>query len=470
LRNNFNYLRMALNIDELTATLTPDKVIEKMRQYRADIPTWEHLEKEYNPLKHPVFTDTSYTDIYDDNGIERVTRVAEGLQRLAVERMIGLTFGIPVKRIYSPEDDNQQLVADYIENILQRNKINTINIDRARMLLAGCEVGTMWFAVPYENSLYGFPSKIKLKCRNYSQMKGDVIYPVFDEETDDMVALCFGYSQTIDSKTTQYFDIYTADKHIRYIRQQGEEWKLSDKNDYLVGKIPAVYASRPTPIWEYLSQTVYEREWALSRNGNYLRNNSRPTFAVFSDKLIGYNKSPNGQNIAKDVLQFPQGSDARYISWDQAIENLKFYTEELKKTFYSQLQLPDTSFESMKATPMSAESRKMLFVDSILKVRQESGRFIELFDREINVIKAYLKLMRPQLKQSIDALVVENEITPFQITDEKETISNLIAATAGKAIASQREAIKYLGWSDNVDETMQQIAEENSSDAFEPTV
>ncbi|MBQ7279954.1 MAG: phage portal protein [Bacteroidales bacterium] len=179
----------------------------------------------------------------------------------------------------------------------------------------------------------------------------------------------------------------------------------------------AIYCYRPTPIWENTSKLVYEMEWALSRNGNYLRKNSKPLFVVFADE--------DDDNAGRGILQYPQGSQATYVTWQQAVENLKFYINELRNSFFTQLQLPDWSYEKMSQQAMSGESRKQLFIDSQLKVKDESGRLLEMFDRETNVLKAFLKTMAPAgYEADIDELPVETLITPFSITDEKNTISN----------------------------------------------
>ena len=72
--------------------------------------------------------------------------------------------------------------------------------------------------------------------------------------------------------------------------------------------------------------------------------------------------------------------------------------------------------------------------------------------------------------QDIEALPVEVEITPFSITDEKDTITNLMTANGNKPIVSQRESIELLGWSADVDKTMQEIEADGMRDAFEPTM
>lgn len=103
-----------------------------------------------------------------------------------------------------------------------------------------------------------------------------------------------------------------------------------------------------------------------------------------------------------------------------------------------------------------------MFIDAQLKVKDESGRLIEFFDREINVVKAFLKLMLPtNYHDDIDTLSVDVMITPFTISDEKDEIEKLISASGGKALLSQREAIERLGWSNNTDETLKEILAES---------
>ncbi|MDR0430217.1 MAG: phage portal protein [Tannerellaceae bacterium] len=457
-----------MNIEDVLSG-NPEEIVERLQAKRIDLPNWDDLNKEYDPKEHPVMKDASYQDVIDEDGnVEKVTRITLDLQRLAAKRTTELCFGIPVKRIYNPRTDGEKEVAGAIEAILKRNRIDSVNIERGNMLYAGCEVATIWFAIEESNTIYGFESKLKLRCRNYSPMNGDGIYPLFDEETGDLIALSFGYNRKEGDKDVEYLDVYTANKHIRYKNDSGWEEEFSEIST--IGKIPAVYCSRPTPAWEDTSDTVYEIEWALSRNGNYLRKNSKPLIALFADEEINFGNEKSEKQEFKGVFQYPKGSELKYVTWEQAIENLKFYIGELRQSFFTQLQLPDWSYESMKSTPMSGEARKQMFIDAQLKVKDESGRLLEMLDREVNVIKAFLKTMIPGREKDIDNLQVTIEVTPFTITDDKDIITNIMTATGGKAIMSQKEGIKNLGWSDNVDETMRQIQEESASDVFEPTV
>lgn len=446
-------------------------MIAALKEKTINVPMWTGrygLAQQYDPTRHPVMNKAKYPDIVNADGFQPVTRVTCDLQRLAVKRMTELVTGIPVKRVYQPENERQREVATYLEKIMTKNRIDSVNIERCNMLFAGCEVMTLWYAVEQRHTAYGFDSDLKLRCRNFSPMFGDELYPLFDEY-GDMIAMSVAYTRRNARKIVQYFDCYTATRHIKWSTQNGD-WEVVEDEAITLQKIPCIYMYRPTPIWEDTSRIVYEIEWALSRNGNYLRENSKPLFVVFADEEVGYGKEKSPDKEFKAVAQYPANGKAEYVTWQQAVENLKFYVNELRNLFFTQLQLPDWSYEKMSQQALSGESRKQLFIDAQLKVKDESGRLIEFFDREVNVVKQFLKVMLGEsYAADIDALNVEVQITPFTITDEKDTIDKLLAANGGEPIISQREAIEQLGWSDDVDKTLQEIREQNVADVFEPT-
>lgn len=464
-----------MTIEEIlnsTAIKAAEK-IATLREKGIQVPAWTGrygLVNQFDPTKHPVMNKQKYPDIVSDDGIEYVTRVTCDLQRLATKRMTELCCGIPVKRVYRPENDTQKEIAAYMEAIFDRNRINSVNIERLNMLFAGCEVLTLWYAIENKNNIYGFDSPLKFRCRNFSPMLGDDLYPLFDEN-GDMVAMSVGYTRKTGKKNVQFFDTYTATKHIKYSDAGGEWTEVENEDITSVGKIPCIYMYRPTPIWEDTSKTVYEIEWALSRNGNYLRKNSKPIFVVLADEVIQFGDEKPESKEFKAVMQYPKGSTAQYVTWQQAIDNLKFYVSELRSLFFTQLQLPDWSYEKMSQQALSGESRKQLFIDAQMKVNDESGRLLEGFDREINVIKAFLKTALPKRYHSdIDALKVETRITPFSITDTKETVDMLMTANGGEPIMSQRESIEEFGHSDDVDKTLEEISQQSVEDAFNPTL
>ncbi len=462
-----------MDIKEITS---PERdvhsVISDLKKKSFCVKPWAELKKEYDPKLHPVMTDKCYKDKFNKRtgNIEKVTRYTLGLQKLAVKRMAGLMFSIPVQRVYKPQNDSEKLVAQIMESIFAKNRIDSVNIERGKYLFASCEAVTLWYSQEQPTLYAGQQSPLKLRCKNFSPMNGDKLYPLMDEY-DDMIALSIEYCRYEDNGTVTYFDTYTADEHIRWKMSPGGKTEEDVRETIGMNKINGVYIHRSEPIWEDTSTNVYEAEWTLSRNGNYIRKNARPNWVVFSDNKIKYGRESGGDNEGRSVLQYGAGDKAEYKTWQQAIDSIKFHIDEIKRNFFMQLQLPDMSMENMKATPMSGEARKMMFIDAQMKANDESGIWIEFFDREINVVRAFMKKMYPALSSAIDNLSVEVIITPYQIQDEESKIGNLTNAVGGKAIMSRRTAIQNLGYAEDVDEEIAEIQKDETASLFdEPTI
>ena len=191
-------------------------------------------------------------------------------------------------------------------------------------------------------------------------------------------------------------------------------------------------------------------------NGNYLRENSKPLFAVFADEQISYGDEKDGDKEFRSVLQYPKGSSAQYITWTQSVDCLKYHVSELRNLYFTSLQLPDWSYEKMSQIAMSGESRKQMFIDAQLKVKDEKGVLIEFLDREMNVLKSFAK-------------VIMGEAYETDIDDLKDDSTNLMAANGNKPLMSQRESIERYGKSDDVDKTLEEIRSEEMVDGFNLT-
>lgn len=465
-----------MNIKELTNPQRPAvDIITDLKTKTINVPSWkDRLVKEYESKLHPVMTDPTYTDIVKKNGrVEKVSRITIGWMKLAVKRMTELLFGIDVIRIYNDHGNEQEKLASQIlEDVYNKNRIVSVNNQRSRHLYAACESMTLWYTQDQPTTYAGQKTDTKLRCRIFSPYSdpsnpGAEIYPLFDEY-EDLVALSIAYSRKEGKTIVNYFETYTADEHIRWRNETGIPEEVLREN-HEIGKIPGVYLHRSEPIWEDKASNVYEIEWNLSRNGNYIRKNSRPTWVVASDEDIDFGGERDGDSESRNVLKYPADAKYGYATWPQAIDSLKFHIEELKREFFTDLQLPDMSMDNMKATPMSGEARKMVFIDGQMKVKDESGLWLEAFDRETNVLKAYLKLMYPELADAFDNLGVEHRITAYQIKDDSERYSNISTATNGKPFMSQRTAIKLAGEVDDVDAELAAIAEESKADITEPS-
>lgn len=451
-------------MDGITAILDDTRpahdIINDLKEKSVTVPSWDELFKDYEPTEHEIVSDTvTRKDKIRSNGdIEKASRIYIGLEKLLTKRMTEFTFAIPVKRVYHNTEDNEtrQSIAKAIEAIYKYARVDSENIRRGTAYFASCEVFTIWYTVESPNTLYGFQSKFKLKCKTYSPMDGVKLYPLIDE-LGDMTAMSFEYTRKVKDEEVTYFETYTANVHYKW-RQQGNGWELVKSEPVVILKIPGVYVYRPVPIYHGLSYIRKEIEYTLSRNSDVIAYNSAPIL-----KVAGMTQGAEYKGESRRVYRVENGGDVSYVSWAQSIEALKYHVDTLVKLFWSQAQMPDISFESMKSLGnIGFDARQTLLTDAHLKVGDESGAWIEAFERECNVVKAFLKMMNVSWKDEVDNVEVEHVITPFIQNDEKSEISKWVTASGGKAVVSQLEAIKNLGISKDPKETLSQIQKEDA--------
>lgn len=243
--------------------------------------------------------------------------------------MTEFMFAIPVKRIYHNTEgfEVRQQIAKAIEAIYKYARINTENIKRANAYFASCEIFTIWYVVEKTNTLYGFNSKYKLKCKTYSPMEGVKLYPLIDE-LDDMLAMSFEYTKRVKDEVITYFETYTSDKHYKW-KQNGKGWEpVGTVEQIRLMKIPGAYAFRPVPIYHGLTRIRKELEYTLSRNSDVIAYNSAPIL-----KIAGGIKGGEDKGESRRVYRVEYNGDVSYVSWSQSIEALKYHVETLLKLY-----------------------------------------------------------------------------------------------------------------------------------------
>ena len=452
-------------MDEITAILAPGRpagdIITDLKAKSVELPEWDKLLHDYEPTLHHIVTDTvTRKDKVRSDGVKEVaSRIHIGLEKLLVKRMTEFMFAIHVKRIYHNTEGNEtrQQIAKAIEAIYKYARIDSENIKRGNAYFASCEMFTIWYPVPRPNTLYGFKSNYKLKCKTYSPMEGVRLYPLFDEY-GDMLAMSFEYKKKVKDTETLFFETYTADRHYKW--QQAESgWQVvMDGEAIELSKIPGVYACRPVPIYHGLSHIRQEIEYTLSRNSDVIAYNSAPILMV-SGGLSG--KEEKGES--RRVFRVENGGSVSYVSWQQAIEALKYQVDTLLKFFWMQSQMPDVSFDNMKSLGnIGYDARQMLLTDAHLKVGDESGAWMELFDREASVIKEYVKRMNKAWASEVDNVEVEHIISPFIQNDEDALVDRLLKLNGGKPVMSQLESIQQAGYSNDPQATLEQIQKEDA--------
>lgn len=428
------------------------QLLSMLQQKNVYPPAWDKLLAEYDSSKHPVCDKTKRPDkIRQGVGKEEVSRIHLDLEKLITVRMVEFMFAIPVNRVYSDIDDDPTKIEirKAIEAIYKYCRFDTENTERAKQLLASCEVATYWYTVDQPNNAYGFKSEKKVKCKNYSPMDGYELYPIFDEY-DNMIAMSVKWTaKHTDTKDT-FFETYTDTRHILWKNDKVEKDEANT-----LGKIPYIYSYRLKPIWDGVQHLINELEFTLSRNSDVIAYNASPILAVTG------NIQGKEQKDARRVYRLENGGSVNYVTWSQAIEAIKYQVETLFRLIWQRVQLPDLSFENIKGMgAVSGEARKTLLTDAHLKVGDEQGDFIEIFEREANIIKAYLKKLNPAWSEKIDEIQIEHVVTPFIQNDEASEINKYYTANGGKPLISHKESIQLAGLSADAEKTYEDLQNE----------
>ena len=452
------------------------ETISKLKEKSVNVPKWEKLFTDYEPMKHAILSDTTTLKdkIRSDGQVDKSARIVIGLEKLHVKRMAEFTFSIPVKRVYSNIEDNntRKEIVKAIEAVYKNARIDTENLKRAVAYYAACEIFTVWYAVKKPNSLYGFQSEYKLKCKTFSPMDDVKLYPLLNEY-DDMLAMSFEYKKKVKDKDIIFFETYISDKHYIWksvgeddkwepvLTTSTEDGEIANGEEIVLMKIPGVYGWRLFPVFHGLSPIREEIEYSVSRHSNVIAYNCAPLL-----KIIGRMEGREDKGEAQRIVRCELGGDVGYVSWAQSIEALKYHVDTMEKMYWKQAQIPDISFDNMKGLGnIGYDARQTLLTDAHLKIGEESGNWIEFLERECNVIKAFLKIMNRKWESEIDNVNVEHIITPYIQNDEMAEINRRMKANGNKPIESQLESIQKYGDSSDPAITLKQIQEEGAIEA-----
>ena len=238
----------------------------------------------------------------------------------------------------------------------------------------------------------------------------------------------------------------------------------------MAGRIPIVYYYQKNPDW-YGVQALIERfEDTISNFADTNDYFGRPILT-----LNGSIDSMPDKGEAGKIIQLDKDVTASYLTWDQAPEAIKLELDYLEAGIYANSQTPNIAFDQVKGIgSVSGIALKLLFLDAHLKAQDKIEIFGTALQRRFNIIKGFIGTMDNALKAKAEQLEVTPIITPYMPSNEQELLTMLVGATAGKAVMSQKTAVKLAGQVDDVETEFKQIKDEEETtsliDKSEPTI
>lgn len=443
------------------------KIIDALKQDKDKTKIIEKAKKELDPKQHdimnPILRRPKNKDKKDKN--KDVISIALAYQKWIVRKEKAMIFGNqPILRA-NPNDETEKAVLKAIERILHDIKEPSFNRKLAESIGSFTEGGELWYLKEgEEHDSYGFKTKMKIKAMLLSLKNSSQLYPCKDD-FDDMICFSRNYIKKIEGKEVEYFEVYT--QNFTYLFENFKEWELVDgyPKKQVLEKIPAVFGEQENVSWYDVQDLIERIETLVSDHGEVNDRNAYPILKVIG-KLKNYlNKGPGGG------VELDKESDMSYLSWDQATDSIKLEIDNLVKNIQLFSQTPNISFDEVKSLgALSGTALKMLFLDAHLKVMEKREIYDEYLQRRINIIKRILATLNPAWKSAIDNLVIEPEIVPFMVENEKEQVEIALLKNGGKQLESHEKSVKNWQGQDTEDyeKIKQEETEASNRDYFNP--
>jgi len=503
-----------MKISEIIESQDQNAIVSELQTKRyLTEPDTGSAEKALDPLQHDVFNkalrpdkkvrldpedqDAETTQVVKRSGDddaenvgfrwEPVARIGLDLPSLIVDRHASMIFGNKVDLACDPSDDNQAIVLNVINKIRHDVKESTLNRKIAKVIFSCCEVAELWYAVPVnrrdpnvKSKKYGIASPVKMRCAILNPMKGDQLFPYFDE-TGDMIAFSrIYYRQDQQLQKHTFFETWTDEEHMVWERQgtgfvpvdgfhDQEGNAVPEEN--VVGKIPVIFGHQDDPEYSKVMILINRLEKLLSNFADTNDYHASPKIFV-TGHIEGFSK----KGEAGAILEGEDGAKAEYLSWANAPESVKLEIETLLKMIYTLTQTPDLSFDSVKGLNLSGVALKLLFTDAHLKVMDHREVFDEYLQRRYNLLASFVAKMNVQLAEAAQNIEIEPVIHPFMVTDDAAELQMWQNANGGGAVCSLRTSVQgaqHITGVNDVDQEVELIESEtaakNSFSLSEPT-
>ena len=293
-------------------------------------------------------------------------------------------------------------------------------------------------------------------------------YPHFDDN-DDMDAFIHRYQVNSNGMIRNSCTIWTADKIITAIDEMGG-WVIKEVPN-LFGKIPVVYADVFQPEWDEVALLMDAREMRISRmvdTNDYYGDPMLKTFDVAdlpTKDTVGKELSFTSK-VHPETQQLYHG-DAEYLTWNGSQPSVDKELEETKCELFSGTSTPDLSFDNLKGIGnLSGVARKFMLMDATIKASENMETFGPVVQRCVSVVLAGICNItnikyRPQLVNNL----IDVEFGSILPEDLAETLQTLSIANGGKPINAQRTVTAHSPLTEDLDEEMKLMKEEEDTAA-----
>lgn len=413
------------------------KALDMMQNNDKDV---DEAIREYNPQTHAVMRrPNKYREKNDPYITEKLPRCR---QRYINEIELFFLLGKPIAWKKKEGDDE---AFQLFMNFLKEQHFNS-RIRQAKRL-AGAETESSLIFHIYRDDATG---ERKIKSLVLARSKGYKLRPLIDQY-DNMAAFAYGYTLREGGRNVEHWDFQTAEALI-YTKKSRIGWEVEIYPNP-TGKINLVYFKQPKS-WDGAEPRIHREEMLDSTTGdtnNYFSDPIATATADVIDSMVDPAKPGKLIQLAGKNSRF------EYVNPPQASQTRDAEKKDLHDSILFDTMTPDFDVEKMRGLgSLSGVAIRNAMTLGYIKRDNRLETYSELLERLINVIKAILKFMHPEMADKIDSLDIEGEFSePF--ADDKQAKWDAISDLYQSGLLSLETAVEMLAITDAPQEEINRI-------------
>ena len=174
------------------------------------------------------------------------------------------------------------------------------------------------------------------------------------------------------------------------------------------------------------------------------------------------------------LIKITNGGKVYYLNWDQASDAVRLELEGLWSKAYQLTNTPQLSLDSLKGLGdvPSGRAFRFLFMGTDLAIDNHAEVIGEHIQRRYNFLVSAVGSLNAEYQKAAQTIDIETEIQPYTIEDIAEKVK-IATEACGQPVASLKTGVMMAGITDEVDDEIKEIQEEqtarSANNAFEPT-
>lgn len=396
------------------------------------------------------------------NEIIPITRIPLAIEKDIINKKSIFAFGGGI--ILEPTKENSKLF-EKVEQYFYDSKLDLVS----KEIITDCMASTQSAIIFYAPSDF----KGEFKYKIVSPLKGDALYPYFDEDTGDMIA----FGREYKFKDKERFDLYVKNEQgfVEIRRYENGTPRLvkgitlvpdllgelqpieSDVYDIIqtpYTKLPIIYMELPQGECDDIAPL--RRNYEVAYSGFWDQNDRTGDPILFGkgDTLSLPAKGKRGKYIEGSA-----DSDLKFLTPENATESRELQFKMAENYMYSLCNAVKFDLDTFKGTGVtSGEAIDKLLTPMFLDAKEKQDGILGMFyQRVINWL-----LHETRAIEGGDAdLKVYVKFRPMSFKSDKEQIELALLANGNKPVVTHYESIVMAGLSSDPMKTLEELNNNN---------